>query len=664
MIARNRIESWAACLVGALLTLALPVVALGASPSVDTTSLLPAGTTSWIVTLRPGSDPDREAPGLARAAGGSAGFTYQHALSGFAFEGSPTAAAALLRNPRVRTVAADGRVEAVADFIPTGVRRIRADHASQPSASGSGFTGAGMRVAIIDTGIDLTHPDLAANIDADLGRNCIVGGSPQDDNGHGTHVAGTVAAADNGSGLIGVAPDARLVPIKVLDHEGSGSYSSVICAIDYLTGLATDEDPGNDVRVANMSFGIFSSVGTCTDGSIREAICRSTSAGIVYVAAAGNSAADASSYVPAAYPEVIAVSALTDLDGEPGGLAGCFGGGYWCDDTLAAFSNFGTVVDVTAPGDQIESTWLGGGYLTASGTSMAAPHAAGVAAIALAENASLSPAQVGALLEATGECPNQQAANLTGDCLGKGQWTDDPDGTAEPLVNALRAAQEANPLPSVHITDPIYGTTVDGNVVITATADDDDNVTSVEFLVNDGHLATDVDGSDGWSALWASDSVAEGTYNLSAVATDSASHVASDSVMVSTISTSTSGATYVPLIPARLLDTRFGTGLSGPFQSGVPRTFQVTGLGGVPADATAVTGNLTVTAATAGYAVFLGPNPTASPTTSTINFVAGDNVANGVTVALGAGGTLSATYLSSPGNTTALVFDVTGYFVP
>jgi hypothetical protein len=125
-----------------------------------------------------------------------------------------------------------------------------------------------------------------------------------------------------------------------------------------------------------------------------------------------------------------------------------------------------------------------------------------------------------------------------------------------------------------------------------------------------------------------------------------------------------SGATYVPLIPARLLDTRFGTGLSGPFQSGVPRTFQVTGRGGVPANATAVTGNLTVTAATAGYAVFLGPNPTASPTTSTINFVAGDNVANGVTVALGAGGTLSATYLSTPGNTTALVFDVTGYFVP
>ena len=105
-----------------------------------------------------------------------------------------------------------------------------------------------------------------------------------------------------------------------------------------------------------------------------------------------------------------------------------------------------------------------------------------------------------------------------------------------------------------------------------------------------------------------------------------------------------SGATYVPLAPARLLDTRVGNGLSGTFSAGVPRTFQVTGRGGVPANATAVTGNLTVTnQSRAGY-VFLGPNPTASPTSTTLNFPLGDNRANGVTVALGAGGTLSATY--------------------
>ncbi len=122
------------------------------------------------------------------------------------------------------------------------------------------------------------------------------------------------------------------------------------------------------------------------------------------------------------------------------------------------------------------------------------------------------------------------------------------------------------------------------------------------------------------------------------------------------------GATFAPLTPARLLDTRGGNGLSGAFVAGTPRTFQVTGLGGVPANAIAVTGNLTVTAQSkAGYA-FLGPDPVANPASSTLNFPLGDSRANGVTVALGAGGSLSATYVAPAGATTHLVFDVTGYF--
>ena len=123
-----------------------------------------------------------------------------------------------------------------------------------------------------------------------------------------------------------------------------------------------------------------------------------------------------------------------------------------------------------------------------------------------------------------------------------------------------------------------------------------------------------------------------------------------------------SGATYVALTPARLLDSRFGNGLSGPFSPNAPRTFQVTGRGGVPANAVAVTGNLTVTEQTDPGFIFLGPDPVANPTSSTLNFPVGDTRANGVTVALGSGGTLSATYSGS--GTTQLVFDVTGYFVP
>ena len=125
--------------------------------------------------------------------------------------------------------------------------------------------------------------------------------------------------------------------------------------------------------------------------------------------------------------------------------------------------------------------------------------------------------------------------------------------------------------------------------------------------------------------------------------------------------TDLSGATFVPLTPARLLDTRFANGLAGKFSAGTPRTFQVTGRDGVPANATAVTGNLTVTNATSAGYVFLGPDPISSPSSSTLNFPLGDSRANGVTVALGVGGTLSATL--APSGTTDLIFDVTGYFV-
>jgi subtilisin family serine protease len=146
-----------------------------------------------------------------------------------------------------------------------------------------------VRIAILDTGVDLSHPDLVANIDAGLSLNCMGPGAPQDGHGHGTHVAGTAAAAANGFGVIGVAPQAGIVAIKVLDDTGQGEWSNLICGIDYLTGLATDGDPANDVRVANMSLGDTGTAGTCTDGGVREAICTSVAAGIVYTAAAGNS---------------------------------------------------------------------------------------------------------------------------------------------------------------------------------------------------------------------------------------------------------------------------------------------------------------------------------------------------------------------------------------
>ncbi|HEX5825289.1 MAG TPA: protease inhibitor I9 family protein, partial [Candidatus Limnocylindrales bacterium] len=160
-----------------LLATPFPVAASGssASPAV-VAGADAASTTSWIVALRHGADAGKSAARLAGDAGGKAGQVFRHALNGFVFKGSANAAAALRRNPNVRSVVANGTVKITEDTIETGISRIRADHPTEPSAHSTGFTGNGVRVAILDTGIDLTHPDLVPNLDLAMGRNCITAG--------------------------------------------------------------------------------------------------------------------------------------------------------------------------------------------------------------------------------------------------------------------------------------------------------------------------------------------------------------------------------------------------------------------------------------------------------------------------------------------------------
>ncbi len=484
----------------------------------------PAGSRGWIVTVRPGSNPGRLGPQLAANVGGHVDHVYRHALRGFAFRGSAAAAKALARNPNVVSVVADRGLAAV-ETLPFGIRRIDAFHPSAPDAYEAGFRGAGVSIGILDTGIDLDHPDL--NVDVARGLNCMGPGLPEDGHGHGTHVAGTAAAMRNDFGVVGVAPEATLVPIKVLDDSGVGTDATVICGVDYLTGLATDGDPTNDVLVANMSLGEEGAAGSCTDGGLHQAICTSVAAGVTYVVAAGNSSIDAAGFVPAAYPEVITVSAMVDQDGEPGGVAGCqlF---IYCDDGFAFFSDYGSAVDLIAPGVNVYSTWKGGGYQTSDGTSMAAPHVAGVAALVKAANPALSPAGIRAVLTGRGECPNgsgiEDGSNPS-DCAGQGSWAGDPDGVAEPLVNALRAASSANsfdPFPSVAITSPAGGAQVSGIVPVQAQASDDGGITHVAFEFNGSPLGDDADGSNGWSAVWDTTNLAPGVYNLTAIAYDTA----------------------------------------------------------------------------------------------------------------------------------------------
>ncbi|MGH3665916.1 MAG: S8 family peptidase [Egibacteraceae bacterium] len=391
-------------LLAAALLLGPTLLPAGASAAPPTDDVIPG---AYIVAVRHGNPAAVAADHRARH-GAAIEHVYRYALRGYAARMSAGPAARVAADPRVASVTPDRRVSIAAQSVPTGIRRIDADLSSTRSGDGTGSVD--VDVAIIDTGIDVDHPDLKVV----GGVNCSTGRSFDDGNGHGTHVAGTAAAKDDSQGVVGVSPGARLYAVRVLNNRGSGSFSSIICGVDWVTARA------NTVEVANMSLGGSAAEGSCTDGGLHEAICKSVQAGVTYAVAAGNESDDAANHVPASYDEVITVSALADFDGEPGGL-----GAPTCrsdeDDTFANFSNYGADIDLIAPGVCINSTWKGGGYKTISGTSMASPHVAGAAALYLSQHPSASPSQVKTALQAAGS----------------DDWDnrDDPDGVKEPLLN-------------------------------------------------------------------------------------------------------------------------------------------------------------------------------------------------------------------------------------
>ncbi|CAN5565265.1 hypothetical protein BH23CHL6_BH23CHL6_04270 [soil metagenome] len=361
--------------------------------------LLPAGVAAvpagagerWIVQLVEGTNPETVLGPARLRLGVKPEHVFRDAMRGFAATLSGAQRLALLRDPRVLAVEPDHPIRAALQpqQVQPGTRRVRApgnpDRAVRPLD---------VDIAILDTGIDPDHPDLKVA----GGYNCTDPSQSangrrqpaawQDGGfGHGTHVAGIAAARDNNLGVAGVAAGARLWSVKVLDHQGLGYWSWVICGLDWVAGRS---DPANSsvplIEVVNMSLaGGGTDDGNCglsNSDPLHRAICRVERAGVTIVAAAGNAAEDTAAYVPAAYDEVIAVSAMADYDGKPGGLgvkplASCAG----ADDAFASFSNFGRDVDLIAPGVCVLSTLPWDGYGRMSGTSMAAPHAAGGAAL-------------------------------------------------------------------------------------------------------------------------------------------------------------------------------------------------------------------------------------------------------------------------------------------
>ncbi len=315
---------------------------------------------------------------------------------------------------RFANIRVDPTMRAAEDSIDWGVDKIDAEKAWGNAEDAVTVvpgrpTGNGVKVAIIDTGIDRDHPDLAPNIVT--GRNFITGAPDpnnfEDDNGHGTHVAGTLAAADNGSGLIGVAPEADLYILKALGSDGLGTASDITRAIEWASGL----NGGTKVDVINMSLG-----GSVDDDILHRAIDNAYgNLGIVVVVAAGNGGPGSDSvWYPGQNPNAFTVAA-TDAN-----------------NVIADFSSRGSAVDVAAPRLNILSTYLDGTTKVLSGTSMAAPHVAGLVALVKSANPALSAAQLQGDIESTA---TDAGAPRKDSVYGSG------------VINAAAAVAARNPLP-------------------------------------------------------------------------------------------------------------------------------------------------------------------------------------------------------------------------
>lgn len=328
---------------------------------------------------------DREVARRERSLGFVARLRYNAAVNGFTARLTPRQIERLEADPSVLMVAPDTEVvadgqEALAtgEVAPPGIRRVGA------ATTTTAATPAGTNVAVLDTGIDLANADLSAR----HGVNCMSSTlQANDDNGHGTHVAGTIAARNAGTGVVGVAPATTLYAVKVLNAKETGTLSSIICGIDWVTRNAA----ALGIGVVNMSLsGSGKDDGNCgrtNNDPEHVAICNSVAAGVTYVVSAGNVGKPIATYIPAAYREVLTVTAMSDADGLPGakGLMTTLCKTSEKDDRYASTSNYAaTALDaahvISAPGTCVASTKRGGGTLLMSGTSMAAPHVAGAVA--------------------------------------------------------------------------------------------------------------------------------------------------------------------------------------------------------------------------------------------------------------------------------------------
>jgi subtilisin len=500
------------------LTLLVPLAFSGCAdqdtlvtPEVDPSLSLSGEGLNVIVLLDPASAPGRGAANRAAAADVAAAFgitprhIYGTAVFGFVATVPPAAVQALTRNPRVlsveperlreRAIELDGlATQSSSQVLPTGINRIEVDWNPTVSTDGSGQVIVDADIAILDGGIDPSHPDL--NVAG--GQNFVGGARNKWDvaDDHGTHVAGTVAALDNGFGVVGVAPGARVWSVRVCGPRWC-TDGDIIGGIDWVA----EEKASGRVNFAAANFSITSddSDNDCSSpaNATHAAICGLADTGVPFVMAAGNNGR-----LKVPYPVAFAVSALRDLDGMAGGQGG------WGDDELAGWSNYGEKVHIAAPGYSILST-IPGGYGTMSGTSMAAPHVAGAVALYLHAN-DLGPASNAVGVEAI-------KAAIIGAALPQGtdnhECSYDDYRIGGPLLfaNAVALGGDGSCVVAGTEPPPVEVGAIDGTVT---DADTEEGIAGATVTVGN----TGLSGTTGQEGTYVIDNVPVGTHSLTASA--------------------------------------------------------------------------------------------------------------------------------------------------
>lgn len=618
-------------------------------------SLAPiAGESRYIVRYDKHADVAKQTASL-KSQGVHTGRTFSNAVKATVIVTTPEKAAKLSKNPGVAGVEKDQKVklEDTQNNAPWGLDRSDQHTLPLSGTYSPRSAGAGVSVYVIDTGVLPTHQDLGGRVQpgynaVGVGMNGTNDGKGTSDcNGHGTHVAGIVAG-----NTYGMAKSATLIPVRAMACDATGWSSDIIAGLDW---VVSQHQPGQPA-VVNMS------LSGSKDSSIDAAVQAAIDDGITVTAAAGNSSIDSCTRSPANMPGVLTVAA-SDIT-----------------DKQASFSNFGTCVDLYAPGVQITSTWYTSNSATAlmSGTSMAAPQVAGEAALILSQNPSWTPAQVsksiisssttGVITNTGAGTPNRLLysglSKQTGTVVAAGGFVstspyralDSRNGTGG-IAKAIGPGQTVNVkvtgrggLPSTGVSAAALNITATGPTsfgFITAYAGGSSRPSTSNLNYNAGQTIPN-------SAVVPVGQ--DGTINFTNTSSGTVDLIA-DTSGYYLQGTPTEAGTFQVINPSRLLDTRN----SSPVSPDGTVSFQVAGVGNIPANVSAVVFNLTVANPKSYGFITAYASGTARPNASNLNFNTGQIVPNLVTVPVGADGKV--TLYNRSAGTSELIADVAGYYL-